>query len=69
MKRSALVLAAAAAVMTVTACSRPDAVSEAPVETISNHATIEVVWESDMPAALERARNEGKPVLVNFYAD
>jgi thiol:disulfide interchange protein len=55
--------------MTVTACSRPESVSEAPVEAISNHATVEVVWESEMPAALERARNEGKPVLVNFYAD
>ena len=55
--------------MTVIACSRPESVSEAPVEAISNHATVEVVWESEMPAALERARNEGKPVLVNFYAD
>ena len=55
--------------MTATACSRPEAVSEAPIEAVTNHATVEVVWESDMPAALERARNEGKPVLVNFYAD
>ena len=55
--------------MTVTACGRQESVAEAPVEAISNHATVEVVWESDMPAALERARNEGKPVLVNFYAD
>jgi thiol:disulfide interchange protein len=55
--------------MTVTACGRQEPVAEAPVEAISNHATVEVVWESDMPAALERARNEGKPVLVNFYAD
>lgn len=69
MKRSVLVIAAAAAVMTVTACGRQEPVAEAPVEAISNHATVEVVWESDMPAALERARNEGKPVLVNFYAD
>jgi thiol:disulfide interchange protein len=40
-----------------------------PVETISNHDTIAIEWESDMPSALERARSEGKPVLVNFYAD
>ena len=55
--------------MTGTACGRQESVAEAPVKAISNHATVEVVWESDMPAALERARNEGKPVLVNFYAD
>ena len=69
MKLSALSIFAAAAAMIVTACSRPEAVPAAPVETVSNHATIEVDWESDMPSALERARDEGKPVLVNFYAD
>ena len=69
MKRSALTLAALAACIILTACGGPGPVSEAPVEAVSNHATVEVVWESDMPAALERARNEGKPVLVNFYAD
>jgi thiol:disulfide interchange protein len=68
-KRSVLTIAAAAAIMTLTACSRPESAPAAPVETISNHATVEIVWESDMPSALERARNEGKPVLVNFYAD
>ena len=52
-----------------TACSRQEVVSDAPVETVANHATVKVVWESDMPSALERARDEGKPVLVNFYAD
>jgi thiol:disulfide interchange protein len=67
--RSALGLAAVAAVITVTACSRPEPAPAATVEAVSNHATVEIVWESDMPAALERARNEGKPVLVNFYAD
>jgi thiol:disulfide interchange protein len=67
--RSALACAAIAAVIIVTACSGPEAVPEAPIETVSNHATVGIVWESDMPAALERARNEGKPVLVNFYAD
>jgi thiol:disulfide interchange protein len=67
--RSALAIAAVAAITTITACSRPEPIPAAPVETISNHATVEIVWESDMPAALERARNEGKFVLVNFYAD
>jgi thiol:disulfide interchange protein len=68
-KRSALVFAALAAVIIVTACGGPEPVSEAPIEAVANHATVEVAWESEMPAALERARNEGKPVLVNFYAD
>ena len=69
MKRSALTLAAMAAFIILTACSGPEPISEAPVEAVANHATVKVAWESDMPAALERARNEGKPVLVNFYAD
>jgi thiol:disulfide interchange protein len=68
-KSPALVFAALAAVIIATACGGPEPVSEAPIEAIANHATVEVAWESDMPAALERARNEGKPVLVNFYAD
>ena len=69
MKRFALLLAAAAAVMTVTACNRSAPEPIAPIETVSNHSTVEVSWEQDLPAALERARSEGKPVLVNFYAD
>ena len=60
---------AVATVLAATACSRPEAPSEAPIEAVANHATVKVVWESDMASALERARNEGKPVLVNFYAD
>ena len=36
---------------------------------ISHHESVTVKWEDDLPAALERARSEGKPVLVNFYAD
>ncbi len=69
MSRFSFAIFAVAAVMTAAACSRPEIVSEAPVEAVANHATVEVSWESDMPAALERARTEGKPVLVNFYAD
>ena len=69
MKRLTLKFAALAAVIILSACGGPEPVSEAPVEAVSNHATVEVSWESDMPAALERARSEGKPVLVNFYAD
>jgi thiol:disulfide interchange protein len=55
--------------MIVNACGGPEPVSEAPFETVVNHTTVEIKWENDMPAALERARNEGKPVLINFYAD
>ena len=69
MKRIALVSAATAAVMAMTACSRPEPAPAVPIEPVSNHATIEVTWEKDLPAALERARSEGKPVLINFYAD
>ena len=68
-KRTALFVAAAAVTVSITACSRPEPVSEAPVETVSNHAAIEITWEKDLPSALERARREGKPVLINFYAD
>ncbi len=69
MKRSALTFAALAAFIILTACSGPEPASEAPVAAVANHATVEVTWETAMPAALERARTEGKPVLVNFYAD
>ena len=69
MKRLTLKFAALAAVIILSACGGPEPVSEAPVEAVANHATVEVSWESDMTAALERARTEGKPVLVNFYAD
>jgi thiol:disulfide interchange protein len=68
-KRPVIIIAAAAAFMTVAACSRQVPSSPAPVETISNHDTVAIEWESDMSSALERARSEGKPVLVNFYAD
>ena len=69
MKRSVLTFTALAAFIILTACGGPEPVSEAPVAAVANHATVEVSWESNMPAALERARTEGKPVLVNFYAD
>ena len=55
--------------MTVASCSRPGPPPAAPVETVSNHATVRLKWEKDMSVALERARSEGKPVLVNFYAE
>jgi thiol:disulfide interchange protein len=41
-----------------------------PVEqAVTSHAPAEVRWETDWNRGFERARREGKPVLVNFYAD
>lgn len=36
---------------------------------VTSHQSQEVVWEHDWDAAFARARSEGKPVLVNFYAE
>lgn len=68
-KRITQSLAALAALAVIGGCGQTEPVAEAPIETISNHATVEVTWEKDLATALERARLEGKPVLVNFYAD
>lgn len=44
--------------------------SPSPVTSVvTSHDEIEVSWEDDWDAAFTRARAEGKPVLVNFYAD
>lgn len=40
-----------------------------PAVTVSSHGAVAVSWGKDLPSALDRARSEGKPVLVNFYAD
>jgi thiol:disulfide interchange protein len=59
-----------AALMVVIGCGgqAPPQETTAP-ETISTHGSVSVDWEKDLPSALERAGNEDKPVLVNFYAD
>jgi thiol:disulfide interchange protein len=36
---------------------------------VTSHAAPEVRWEHDWDRAFARARSEGKPVLVSFYAD
>ena len=65
-----LAAAAIASLFIVTACGRGESELESGVsEAITTHGTVEVRWAEDLPAALERARVEGKPVLVNFYAD
>ncbi len=62
-------LGAAAALMVAIGCGQ-QAPQETPgPETITTHGSVSVKWEKDLPSALERAGSEGKPVLVNFYAD
>lgn len=49
---------------------RDEAAPPAPVSSVvTSHDDIEVSWEDDWDTAFKRARAEGKPVLVNFYAD
>ena len=69
MNRTTFAIAAVAAFVMTTACGQPEPTPAAPIETVTNHATVTLKWEKDMSVALERARNEGKPVLVNFYAE
>jgi len=65
-----LAFAAVALLLVITACGRSEEfVQPAIADTVTTHGAVVVNWETDFPAALERARAEGKPVLVNFYAD
>jgi thiol:disulfide interchange protein len=65
-----LTAAAIASLFIVTACGRSQIPAQPPAaETVAAHGTVEVSWAQDFPRALERARAEGKPVLVTFYAD
>jgi thiol:disulfide interchange protein len=38
-------------------------------QAVTSHTLVEVRWETDWNRGFERARREGKPVLVDFYAD
>ncbi len=60
---------AAAATLVGTSCSGPEPTAPVGAETVSNHGSVRVEWETDFPDAIKRAQSEGKPVLVNFYAD
>ena len=65
-----LATAAVVLLLVITACGRgEEAVQPAIADTVATHGAVEVDWETDFPAAMERARAEGKPVLVNFYAE
>jgi len=64
-----LTVIAAAAILVGTSCSRPEPTPPVGAETVSNHGSVRVEWETDFPDAIKRAQSEGKPVLVNFYAD
>jgi thiol:disulfide interchange protein len=50
------------------ACNRSE-IAPPPADTVAAHGAVKVTWGEDLPTALDRARSEGKPVLVNFYAD
>jgi thiol:disulfide interchange protein len=66
-----LALASLVATLAVSAgCGRQaSSPSVDPAVTVSSHGGVAVSWGKDLPSALDRARSEGKPVLVNFYAD
>ena len=64
-----LTVIAAAAILVGTSCNRPEPTPPVVAETVSNHGSVRVEWETDFPDAIKRAQSEGKPVLVNFYAD
>jgi thiol:disulfide interchange protein len=65
-----LATVATASLLVVAACSRDEQAVQPTIATaVTSHGAVEVDWSRDLPAALERARAEGKPVLVTFYAD
>ena len=69
-RQNIFALGAAASLLIATGCGREAPPQQVPgSEAISTHGTVTVDWEKDLPAALERAGSEGKPVLINFYAD
>jgi thiol:disulfide interchange protein len=59
------------AVTYAVACGGPggEPVTPAAAAPAVSHAPVEVRWEREWDAAFARARAEGRPVLVNFYAD
>jgi thiol:disulfide interchange protein len=66
--RTLAIVLFAALLSATAACSRSE-LAPPPADTVAAHGAVKVTWGEDLPAALDRARSEGKPVLVNFYAD
>jgi thiol:disulfide interchange protein len=64
-----LTLTTAAAAIIIAGCGGSEPAPPPAAGAITTHETTSVRWEKDFSAALERARKEHKPVLVNFYAD
>jgi thiol:disulfide interchange protein len=64
------VTAACATLFLTASCSRPQPQpSQDAASTVTAHGSVAIDWARDLPAALDRARSEDKPVLINFYAD
>jgi len=65
-----LVTTAVASLVVASACGRSENTTQPSIaDAVTTHGAVEVSWAEDFPAALQRARAEGKPVLVNFYAE
>ena len=59
------------AVLAIAGCrGSQETADEPPIDVaVTSHSATELRWEEDWDAAFRRARAEGKPVLVNFYAE
>ena len=63
-------MAAVAALLSFSGCNRGHESAQPELtEAVTTHGAVKVDWEKTLPEALERAKSEGKPVLVNFYAE
>jgi thiol:disulfide interchange protein len=70
LQKGLFAMAAVAALLIAGGCNRGhESAQPALTEAVTTHGAVEVDWEKTLPEALERAQSEGKPVLVNFYAE
>jgi thiol:disulfide interchange protein len=70
-RRLTPLVSTAIAIIAVTSCGGPTAAPEPEptLESVRSHSAVELKWESDWDDAFSRARDEGKPVMANFYAE
>ena len=69
-QKGLFVFGAFVALLPLGGCNRAhESAQPALTEAVTTHGAVKVDWEKTLPAALERAKSEGKPVLVNFYAE